>query len=549
MVVSLCFFLCLMLGIDNDRISGFFVADRSLSSVRNSLALCGDFMPTAALLSPVGLVALSGYDGMLLAMSAVAALGVLLTMAEPLRNTGQFTLGGVLESRMAGNTIRVSGAIITVIVCVPLTVAQLTVAGEATSYLLDLDKPGAGRLCTALIGLLIISFAAFGGMRGTSVMQICKVVVAFGTVLALTAAVAAHFDWDLGAMMGEAARQSGRAEAFYAPGQLFVDSATGPLELVSVCLTVALGSVVAPPVLMRISASRSGRTARRSSTYAIVMITLFHGFVVLLGLGAGAVVGGQAIVADDPQGNSTLFLLVGKLAEGPGGSALITMVACAVFVIALGAVAGLMLAIAASLSHDIYPLLRRGGRVTGQREVTAARWAVVALGLISVLLAVWLSGCLAVPLEHPAHRFVRRRRGSVGDPARSRLQPLLEGVHPDRPVVDPLRFAVVLRRAAVLQPRRLGQPLLPPPGPGLPLVPASGRRGGLRSLGVPARLAGQPPQRTEPGRPRPVRRDGGQGAHRYRGRVTRCAAQRASRRTHQWSVACCAGAQPPLRAR
>lgn len=55
--------------------------------------------------------------------------------------------------------------------CVPLIVVQLTVAGDVTAYVLGLDAAGTAGLRTALVGLLIISFAAFGGMRGTSMIQ------------------------------------------------------------------------------------------------------------------------------------------------------------------------------------------------------------------------------------------------------------------------------------------------------------------------------------------------------------------------------------------
>ncbi|MFD4256929.1 hypothetical protein ACFWR9_04680 [Streptomyces sp. NPDC058534] len=112
--------------------------------------------------------------------------------------------------------------------------------------------------------------------------------------------------------------------------------------------------------------------------------------MVLLGLAAAAVVGSRAIVADDPQGNSALFLLTSSLAQGAGGGTLFTMVACAVFVTALATVAGLTLAAAASLSHDIYAWTLRHGAVTDRQEVTVARWAIVALGVASVFLSVLL---------------------------------------------------------------------------------------------------------------------------------------------------------------
>ncbi|TXS22211.1 cation acetate symporter [Streptomyces sp. ms191] len=389
-VVCLCFLLCLVTGMDSDTSADFYVAERSLPAPRSALALIGDHIPVTALLSPIGTVALSGYDSMMLAVSACAALLVLLVLAEPLRDTGRFTLGSVLRTRAAGTAPRIAGAVLTLVVCVPLIVVQLTVAGNVTAYVLGLDVAGTAEVCTALIGLLIISFAAFGGMRGTSAIQAGKALLLFGVVIALTVVAVGRFDGDFGGMLTAAALGSGGAEVFHAPGLLFGDTVTGTVDLLSLCLTVSLGSAVVPPILLRIGSTRDGRTARRATSRAVVMITLFHGAVVLLGIATAAVVGAQTIVADDPRGNSALFLLARALDGAGAGEVLFTVAACAVFVTALATVAGLALATAASLSHDVYARALRKGAVTDKQETAVARWAVVAVGVASVLLSLLL---------------------------------------------------------------------------------------------------------------------------------------------------------------
>jgi SSS family solute:Na+ symporter/cation/acetate symporter len=275
--------------------------------------------------------------------------------------------------------------VLTLVVCVPLIVVQLTVAGNVTAYVLELTAPGTAQVCTMLIGLLIITFAAFGGMRGTSTIQAGKALLLFGVVIVLTAVAVRRFDGDVGGMLRAAALASGQA-----PGGLFGDTATGTAELLSLCLTVCLGSAVVPPVLLRIGATLSGRTARRAVRHATVMIALFHGAVVLLGLATAAVVGARAILADDPQGNSALFLLARALDGAGTGRVLFTVAACAVFVTALASVAGLALATAASLSHDIYAGVLRKGAPANGRETTVARWAIVTVGAASVSLSVLL---------------------------------------------------------------------------------------------------------------------------------------------------------------
>lgn len=398
LVVIVSFLLCLIAGMDNDTVADFFTANRSLSVARNALALCGDYIPTTALLSSVGAVALGGYDGMIVAVSAIAALAVLLLLAEPVRNTGRFTLGDILASRVTGTATRVAGTVITVAVCLPLMVVQLTVAGDVTAYVLGVNRPGAAQVCTILLGLLIVSFAAFGGMRGSSMIEIGKVIIVFGTVLTVSCAALSRSDWDLGTMLETAARHSGGAASYYAPGLLYGNTATGRLDLVSLCVTIVLGSAVFPHILLRVSASRNGPAARRASSAAVVMITLFHGAMVLTGLSAAATLGAGIIASGDPQGNTALFLLADALAGG-GGGLLFTMVACAAFVTALSTVAGLTLAASASLAHDLYAKVARRGAVHERREVNVARAAVMVFGVVSVYLAVTLHNWSIVALS------------------------------------------------------------------------------------------------------------------------------------------------------
>ncbi|MGW2016738.1 sodium:solute symporter family transporter [Streptomyces sp. NPDC001927] len=130
LVIVAAFFLCLIVGASEDTISGFLTANRTLASLRNGIAMCGDYISVTALLVPVGTIALAGQDGMAFTASSIAALIILLLLAEPVRRTGAFTLGGVLNTRFTGQPVRAAAAVVTLLVCVPLTVVQLKVASN-----------------------------------------------------------------------------------------------------------------------------------------------------------------------------------------------------------------------------------------------------------------------------------------------------------------------------------------------------------------------------------------------------------------------------------
>lgn len=391
LLVTCCAFLvCLLIGVRDadDETVDFFAADRSLPTVRNALAMSGDYLLVTSLSAPVGLIALHGYDGVVAALCPVASLAVLALLAGPIRNTGHFTLGGMLESRTPGAAVRVASGVVTLVVSALLTVVQLTVAGEAIAFLLGLAGSGAALTCTVLIGLLMISFAAFGGMRGSSLLAAGKAVLLF-PVLATVALVVVHrFGGHPGSLLSAAAQGSGRGNGFSLPGDLFGTSWSGRLDFVSVCLTVTLGSSVLPMILMRVSASRNASSSRRSVRHATLFHALFWGLLVMVGLGAAAFVGAPAINASDPSGTTALLMLAAQISGGREG-VMFTLLACGVFLAALGSVAGLTLAAAASLVRDILPrdLPARAG---GGNEVRLARWTVVAFGAVSLLLAVLL---------------------------------------------------------------------------------------------------------------------------------------------------------------
>src|SRR6476660_7404784 len=80
-------FAALLTGSIGDEVGEFYLGDRELTPLRNGLAMCGDYISAATLLGSTGLVALTGYDGILYLVGTVVGwLLVLLVIAQPLRN-------------------------------------------------------------------------------------------------------------------------------------------------------------------------------------------------------------------------------------------------------------------------------------------------------------------------------------------------------------------------------------------------------------------------------------------------------------------------------
>ncbi|MEU6289375.1 cation acetate symporter [Streptomyces sp. NPDC046988] len=393
--VVLSLLLCILAGPEGDTTADFYTGNRSLTPVQNALALTGDYISAATLLGVSGLVAVAGHDGISLAVSSCLAVGLFLLLAGPLRNAGRYTLGDILAPRSPGPSSRIAAATATLAVCLPFLVLQLAGAGSATAHLLGLTSLGAEQLCTAFVGVLMICYTVLGGMRGTSLVQIVKVAVVFTTMLLLAFLVLRHHHFDPGALLTAAEQGSGLHDRYFEPGHAVGDSAVGRLDFLSLQLSVVLGGASMPHVLMRINSAADGATARRATRYAIAIMAVFFLCVVIAGLGAAGVVGGQEIRAVDSSGQMALLILAGELGGGTSGlpgNMLYTAVACSVFVTVLAVVAGIALSAAAALAHDLHAHAARRGRLSERREVRSARWAVGAVGGLGILLAAMAQG-------------------------------------------------------------------------------------------------------------------------------------------------------------
>jgi cation/acetate symporter len=73
--------------------SGYFAAGRQITAWQNGVAVAGDYMSAASFLGIAGIIAFQGYDGFMYSVGwLVAYLTVLLIVAEPLRNSGKYTM-------------------------------------------------------------------------------------------------------------------------------------------------------------------------------------------------------------------------------------------------------------------------------------------------------------------------------------------------------------------------------------------------------------------------------------------------------------------------
>ena len=331
----------------------FYAAGRSITAFQNGLALAGDYMSAASFLGIAGLVALSGFDGLIYSIGFLVGWPVVVCLiAEPLRNLGKFTFSDVVAFRLRQAPVRVAAAAGSLAVVAFYLIAQMVGAGNLIRLLFGLSYETA----VVIVGMVMLAYVLFGGMIATTWVQIVKAVLLLTGAFMLAMLVLSKFSFNPLALFEEATRQYG--EGVLAPGRFVSD----PVDGISLGLALMFGTAGLPHILMRFYTVPDARTARVSVAYATAAIGTFYLLTFILGFGAMVLVGQPAIRAVDAGGNMAAPLL----AEAVGGQAFLGFISAVAFATILAVVAGLTLAGAAALSHDIYVHVFRGG--ARQRE-------------------------------------------------------------------------------------------------------------------------------------------------------------------------------------
>ena len=373
---------------DTDTPRRFFVSGGRLSSARNGIALFGDFISAATLLGTPGLIALAGFDGIPYLLGPIVAWAViLLLIAEPFHNTGRYTVGDVLSHHLHPRPVHLALGLATLVISLLYLTAQLVGAGSLAAPLLGISGVVAQNFLMLFLGVLMIIYVAISGMHGATLVQCFKAAFLLVASAFLALLVLARFGWNPSHLLGAAADRSGVGEHFLAPGARSHGGAIDRLDGLSLQLGAVLGAAGLPHLLLRLGAVPNARAARRSVQWTAVLTCVFCVTAGVLGFGAAAVVGPEEVMNGNASGNTATLLLSDSL----GGSVLLTVMACVAFVTILAIVAGVALAAATSMAHDIYGVVVRKGRATEFQEVLVARVSAALIGAAATALALWAS--------------------------------------------------------------------------------------------------------------------------------------------------------------
>jgi cation/acetate symporter len=365
--------------------SDFYTAGGGITGFQNGLAIAGDYMSAATLLGLSAMAYGQGYDAYIYMLAFFAGWPIILfLMAERLRNLGRFTFADITSYRLAQGSVRTMAAISSLVVVIFYLIAQMVGAGQLIKLLFGLDY----NIAIFVVGLLMMVYVAFGGMVATTWVQIIKACMLLfgGTVVMLLAF--SQFNFSLTELFTKVESVHKLGSKLMWPGNLLAD----PVTAISLGLGLMFGTAGLPHILMRFFTVGNAKEARKSVLYANGFTGYFFNVIFLMGLCAVVIVGQNP---DFFEGGKIGGKLIGggnmvamHLAKAVGGNLLLGFLAAVAFATILAVVAGLALAGAAAVSHDIYARVIRKGTATEKEEVRVSKITVVVLGLIAIILGI-----------------------------------------------------------------------------------------------------------------------------------------------------------------
>ncbi|WP_310113283.1 cation acetate symporter [Azospirillum sp. BE72] len=374
----------------------FYAAGGGITGFQNGLAIAGDYMSAASFLGIAGLVYANGFDGLIFSVGWLVGWPIILFLiAERLRNLGKYTFADVASYRFQQTPIRTLSACGSLATVTFYLIAQMVGAGKLIQLLFGLDY----LVAVIIVGVLMIGYVTFGGMLATTWVQIIKAVMLLSGASFMAFMILAKFSFSPEAMFKAAVDIHPKGLAIMSPGALISD----PVSAISLGMALMFGTAGLPHILMRFFTVADAKEARKSVFYATGFIGYFYILTFIIGFGAilmilapdanGAypfltaapLAGAKAVIANVIGGTNMAAI---HTAHAVGGDLFYGFISAVAFATILAVVAGLTLAGASAVSHDLYASVIAKGRVNEADEIRVSKITTVVIGILSIVLGI-----------------------------------------------------------------------------------------------------------------------------------------------------------------
>ncbi|APC09771.1 MULTISPECIES: cation/acetate symporter ActP [Providencia] len=362
--------------------SDYYTAGGKITGFQNGMAIAGDFMSAASFLGISALVYTSGYDGLIYSIGFLIGWPIILFLiAERLRNLGRYTFADVASYRLKQRPIRILSAVGSLVVVALYLIAQMVGAGKLIELLFGLNY----HVAVVIVGILMVLYVLFGGMLATTWVQIIKAILLLAGATFMAVMVMKHVGFNFNTLFKEAVEIHKNGISIMSPGGLVSD----PISALSLGLALMFGTAGLPHIIMRFFTVSDAKEARKSVFYATGFIGYFYILTFIIGFGA------IVLVSSNPAFKDAAGALIGgtnmaavHLADAVGGNFFLGFISAVAFATILAVVAGLTLAGASAVSHDLYAMAMKNGKADEKDELRVSKITVVILGFVAIGLGI-----------------------------------------------------------------------------------------------------------------------------------------------------------------
>ncbi len=374
-IIVVYFLVMIVIGIVSRKpaqdANGFFVASRRGSTLWITGSLVATIIGGSATVGVAGLGFTRGLTGawwLLVGSIGLVVLG--LFFADKVRRFALYTLPELAEKQY-DKRVALAASLLIVVAWLGVIAGQIVATGKILSAL----GIGSPLLWMVLFTVTFVTYTVIGGQYAdirTDLVQAGLIFIGiFGCLVAVL--------FQLGGLAG--------LRSALAPGQFSfpLSSKFGPADFIGYLLLVGLTYVVGPDMYSRLFSARDGKTARASALWTALFIAPFAIAVTLIGMGAAVLFPKISPEQAFPMIAGTVLppLLGGLVLAGLVSATMSSADSC-------------VLSASTILTVDIVKRFKPS--LSERRVLFIARWGIVLLGLLSLLLALALKGVISALL-------------------------------------------------------------------------------------------------------------------------------------------------------
>ena len=260
----------------------FYVAGGEIHPVANGMATAADWMSAASFISMAGMISFLGYGGSVFLMGWTGGYVLLALLLAPyLRKHGTFTVPEFISDRYYSKTARVVAVACLIIASVTYVIGQMKGIGVAFSRFLEVDYENG-----LLIGMVIVFFyAVMGGMKGITYTQIAQYVIMI-TAYTIPAIFISFMltgnpipQFGLGGTLEDGTYLLDKLDSIISELGFKEYTTNAKLSITNMffyTLSLMIGTAGLPHVIMRFFTVKSVNAARSSAGWALVFIAILY---------------------------------------------------------------------------------------------------------------------------------------------------------------------------------------------------------------------------------------------------------------------------------